>query len=193
MYNECAIEELQHLIATKSDQQAYAELFNRYAKSLVHFADSLIHDEQSSEEIVSDVFIRVWERRNSLDQIGNLRMYLYISVRNFSINFLRRQKRQATISLSDLPVDTLPESDFLPNQLVEMHELLGRMKQAVDALPPKCGLIFKLSKEDGLQQKEIAELLQVSPKTVENQMTIALRKIGQSIRHLTGKVIRLRS
>lgn len=193
MYNECAIEELQHLIATKSDQLAYAELFNRYAKPLVHFAHSLIHDEQSSEEIVSDVFIRVWERRNSLDQISNLRMYLYISVRNFSINFLRKQKRQATISLSDLPVDTLPESDFLPNQLVEMHELLGRMKQAVDALPPKCGLIFKLSKEDGLQQKEIAELLQVSPKTVENQMTIALRKIGQSIRHLTGKVIRLRS
>jgi RNA polymerase sigma-70 factor (ECF subfamily) len=193
MYKDCSITELQHLIATRGDELAYAELFHRFAIVLQKFAEAIIHDGGAAEELVSDVFIRVWERRETLDQISNLRMYLYISVRNFSINHLRAHKHPVTVSLDEIPLDLHDTLQTTPLDDTMERELVERLREAVLQLPLRCRVIFKLAKEDGLRHREIAELLQLSPKTVENQMTIALRKIGGSIRSYTDKVIRLRS
>jgi RNA polymerase sigma-70 factor (family 1) len=193
IYNERTVTELQHLIATKSDEVAYAALFNRFAMVLQKFAEAIIHDSGAAEELVSDVFIRVWERRETLDQISNLRMYLYVSVRNYAINYLRAHKQPVTISLDEIPLDLHDSWQTNPLDNTIERQLAERLREAVLQLPLKCRVIFKLAKEDGLRHKEIAELLQISPKTVENQMTIALRKIGKSLRSYTDKVIRLRS
>ncbi|HSK11814.1 MAG TPA: RNA polymerase sigma-70 factor, partial [Phnomibacter sp.] len=188
-----SITELQHLIATKSDEYAYAELFQRFAGVLQRFAEAIINDGGAAEELVSDVFIRVWERRETLDQISNFRMYLYVSVRNYAINHLRAQKQPAIVPLDEIQLNLEDPGQATPLDDTIERQLSERINEAVNQLPVRCRVIFKLAKEDGLRHKEIAELLQLSPKTVENQMTIALRKLGTSLRSYTDRVIRLRS
>lgn len=160
---------------------------------LNQFATTIVHKPEIAEEIVSDVFIRVWNRRESLDQVDNIRMYLYVSVRNFCINHIRAQKPTVVFDLENIPENMVNISVPDPLQITIARQLNHRIIEAITHLPPKCRLIFKMAKEDGLKIKEIAELLQISPKTVENQLTIAVKKMGMSIKEITERVIRLRS
>ena len=138
------------------------------------------HFSVAAGEIVSDVFIRIWNKRQSLPGIENLHLYLYISTKNQAINYLTRQNREKTFSPDEVVVE-LRSIYYDPEQLLITAEMLRLLQHAISQLPPRCQLIFKLVKEDGLKYKEVAELIGVSIKTVENQMTIALRKIDQSI------------
>ena len=97
--------ELQHAIATGDDQVAYAELFARFNPPLVTFVQSIVHQKESAEEIVSDVFIRIWQKRKTLDQVQNLRMYLYVSARNYAVNKLRSKNHQLSLQVEELSVD----------------------------------------------------------------------------------------
>ena len=178
MYEDLHISELQHRLAAFEDPQAFKELFRRFQPALKKFAYSICHSHQEAEEAVDDVFMRVWQKRKTLDHIHNLRLYLYIATRNFSLNQLRHLRRNPSLQLEDIRTDL----EFLganPQELLLSRELEAKLREAVAALPPQCQTIFKLVKEDGLKQKEVAELLHLQPKTVENQIAIAIRKIGQ--------------
>lgn len=177
--------ELQHAIATDDDQQAYAELFARFNPLLVLFTQSIVHQREVAEEIVSDVFIRIWQRRKTLDQVQHLKMYLYVSARNYAINKLRSKNHQLSIKVQELSVD-IPSFSEDPHEKTVMAETQKEIHRAVNELPGRCKLIFKLVKEDGLRQKEVAELLQLSPKTIENQLAIALKKLAETIRNVTN-------
>lgn len=178
--------ELQHAIATDDDQVAYAELFARFSPPLLRFTLSIVHRKEEAEEIVSDVFIRIWEKRKTLDQVQNLRMYLYVSARNYAVNKLRSKNHRLSLQVEELSVD-LPCFSEDPHEQAVMAEIQAKLQGAVNNLPGRCKMIFKLVKEDGLQQKEVAELLHLSPKTVENQLAIALRKLAETIRSVTGR------
>ena len=193
MYDNYSLTELQHRIATEADERAYTALFMRFAGPLNQFATALLHKPEVAEEIVSDVFIRVWEKRESLDQVSNLKMYLYVSVRNHCVNYKRANKYPETLDLDKIPGEFLATGLCDPLQATIARQLHKRVFEAIAMLPPKCNLIFRLAKNDGLKIREIAELLDVSPKTVENQLTIAVKKMGETLREITGKVIRLRS
>ena len=177
--------ELQHAIATDDDQMAYAELFARFNPPLLRFTLTIVHRREEAEEIVSDVFIRIWEKRKTLDHIQNLKMYLYISARNYAVNKLRSKNHRLSLQVEELSVD-LPCFSENPHEQAVMAEIQKELHWAVNDLPGRCKIIFKLVKEDGLQQKEVAELLHLSPKTVENQLAIALRKLAQTIRLVAG-------
>jgi RNA polymerase sigma-70 factor (ECF subfamily) len=185
-YKRMHLPELQHAIATNDDQAAYAELFARFSPALQRFTLSIVHRNEEAEEIVSDVFIRIWEKRKTLDHIQNLRMYLYVSARNFAVNKLRSKNHRLSLQIEELTVD-LPCFSDDPHEQAVMAEIRRELYMAVNNLPGRCKMIFKLVKEDGLQQKEVAELLQLSPKTVENQLAIALRKLAETIRLATGR------
>jgi RNA polymerase sigma-70 factor (ECF subfamily) len=173
------IQELQQRIALYDDQGAYKELFALFYKSLQQFAISFVRSPESAEEIVSDVFIKVWKKRAVLHRIQNLKLYLFVSTKNGALNYLRTQKKvflqpeQYFIQLQSIYFD--------PEKLMLTAEMMNRVQKAINDLPPRCQLIFKLVKEDGLKYREVADLLQVSLKTVENQMSIAIRKIGLAI------------
>lgn len=192
-HSHSTIAELQHSIATNADQRAYAQLYYRFAPSLIKFANQWVSDLQASEEIVSDVFMRIWERKDTLDQVQNLRMYLFISVRNFSINYLKSRKAIVLTDFADIPeADQKPELNT-PYQITYARQLDEQLHNALKNLPPRCRIIFSLAKEDGLKVKEIAELMQVSPKTVENQITIAFKKLAGFFLPLRQKVVKMRS
>ena len=172
--------ELQRRIAIYDDQQAYQELFYLYYKPLLRFANAFVRSHELSEEIVSDVFIRIWERRAQLSEITNLKVYLYVSVRNMSLKYLLKKQKQASIGLDDLQVE-LESQHHDPEQLLLTAELMNRVARAIDDLPPRCKMVYKLIKEDGLRYREVSEILDISIKTIDNQLAIALKKIGKAI------------
>jgi RNA polymerase sigma-70 factor (ECF subfamily) len=180
MIDAIKIKYLQNQIACHDDQWAYKELFTSFYSSLYYLAFSYIKSRESAEEIVSDVFIKIWESRRELEKIENFRVYVYVATRNTALNYLEKQKKLSTDSIDDVK-GGMKSVYFDPEQLLITAEMMVRIEKAIESLPPKCRLIFKLVKEDRLAYKEVGEILHISVKTVENQVSIALRKIGASI------------
>lgn len=172
------IKRLLAAIALNNDQAAYKELFLLLHSRLKQFAYSILKSTEEAEELVSDIFIRVWQKREQLTRIESPVLYFYTAVKNLAFNRLEKQKRQPNISGEDWLVQ-LNSIYFDPEQLMLTEEMMRQIKKAVHDLPPRCRIIFKLVKEDGLKYREVAELLQLSIKTVEAQMAIALRRIGK--------------
>ncbi len=174
-------------IASEDCQQSYRRLFHWFYKPLQQFAAAIVRSREQAEEIAADALVNVWRNRRQLPQIGNLRIYLYVSARNIALNYLKKQHRQSTLSLDDMMVEMGPVA-LNPEQLFISAEMVNRVQLAVHQLPPRCKLIFKLIREDGLKYKEVASILDISVNTIDNQMAIAFRRISQAIHLHTGPV-----
>ena len=171
--------ELQRRIALYDDEPAYKRIFFTFYQALVRFALTFVDNRETAEEIVSDVMIKIWENRKTLDTIDNLRVYLYISTKNTALNYLSR-KKLTVVSLDNLTID-FPSPALDPEQLMITAEMMRRINHAVNTLPPRCKLVFRLVKEDQLPYKDVAQILNISIKTIDNQLAIALRKISEAI------------
>ncbi len=167
----------QQRISCFSDQQAYNELFLHFYNSLHQFAFSFLKSRQLAEEVVSDVFVKIWEKRTSLENVTNLKLYLFTSTRNTALNYLKKQSILHHISVDEYLVE-LNSVVLNPEELMITTEMIHKIQKAIQKLPPKCKMIFKLTREEGLKYKEVAILLNISVKTVENQMAIALKRIS---------------
>lgn len=178
MTNE-GIRHLLEEIVLKNDQKAYKELFVSTHEHLHRFALSILKSKEDAEEVVSDFFITVWQKRASLLEMENIKLYFFVSIKNISINKLRQKKRAAASFNEDYLVH-FKSPFFNPSELLLSKEAVDKILGAINDLPPKCKLIFRLIKEDNLKYAEVAELLNISVKTVEAQMAIALKKIGGS-------------
>lgn len=178
MSNTATIEQLQQRIALYEDIKAYKELYYQLFDGLHRFSFSMVKSREVAEEIVSDVFIKIWQMRGRLSEIENLRVYLYTITKNFSINYIQRNYKNAPVSIEDIDVE--PVVDFSnPEELCISAEMVNTIKLAILQLPPQCRLVFQLVKEDGLKYKEAAAVLNLSVLTVRNQLGIAVRKIAE--------------
>ena len=177
---EKEIQQLLHQIALTADQQAFRQLFRHFAPPLSQFARSFIKDREAAEEIVEDVFVAIWRKREQLTEIAGIRVYLYVTTRNLCINYLNRSKRVFT-DLDQLDV-TCASLVPTPEDVMLAAEMNRAINAAVQELPPKCRIIYKLVKEDGLKYKEVAEILGISDRTVETHIGTALKKIAAAIR-----------
>jgi len=178
--DEVTISELQYRIAVFEDQCAYKALFFMLFPSLQNFAFSIIKSRVVAEEIASDVLIDVWMRRKKIEDIQHLKLYLLTAVKHAAVNKLRQENKNACFSLDDLSVEFI--SDYgNPEASADLHAMQAQLALAVKSLPSSCQLIYKLAKEDRLKYKEIATLLNLSIKTVDNQLAIALKKIAHSL------------
>ncbi|MGV8136732.1 MAG: RNA polymerase sigma-70 factor [Mangrovibacterium sp.] len=167
-------------IASGADETAFKELFDHYAFRLVAFANSFLRNNELSEEVVSDVFIKVWLHRETLYTIENFTAYLFKATRNTAINYLENERRVKAEQLEDLNVDFVvdrmcPETAFISKELREAIE------KAIRDLPPRCQLIYHLAKDEKMKYKDISAVLGISVKTIDNQIAIAIKKIGESI------------
>ena len=179
---------LQLRLAQFEDQKAYEELYVSLYKYLYNFAWSFVKSKQLAEEIVSDVFIKVWQKRTTLQSIDNFKVYLYVATKNISLNYLGKTRNQAYSDIEDLSAELISNySD--PEQLLITSDMMVLINNAIAQLPSRCRLIFQLVKEDKMKCREVAEILQISPKTVENQVTIAVRKIGNAVRFDIGRAL----
>ncbi len=144
---------------------------------LHRFSFSFVKSNEAAEEIVSDVFIKIWEIRARLTEIGNLKVYIYTITKNFSINYIHRNYKNIPLSIDDMDIE--PQVSLgNPEELFISAEMIDRIREGIRQLPPQCRVIFQLVKEDGLKYKEVAAILHISPLTVRNQLAIAIRKIA---------------
>ena len=177
-------EDLAHLgeRIANDDQLAYRQLFIQFYNKLSRFVMGFTKSKELTEEIVSDVFINIWRRRKNIGEIKNLKLYLYVSAKNITFNYLKKLHRE---NLTDLDaVEIEPEDPFAdPGAAMITREMNLKLKKAINALPPRCKLIYTLIKEDGLTYKQTAQLLGISESTVDNQISIALKKISSAIRY----------
>jgi RNA polymerase sigma-70 factor (ECF subfamily) len=158
-------------------EEAFKQLFYQHHKALVAYAVYLISDKPVARELVNDVFINVWKNQHHLDLQDNLKPYLYRAVKNRSINHLKKRKVIKTdLEELDQPADT--QSDHLI--IVKQNE--DMLQQWINELPDRCKQVFLMSRVDGLPNKEIADLLDISIKTVENQMTKALKHFRKKLK-----------
>jgi RNA polymerase sigma-70 factor (family 1) len=173
---------LQQAIACFDDTQAYKQLFLLFYPSLVQFASTITKSRETAEEVVSDVFIKIWQKRQQLDKVENLSFYLFTAVKNRCITQFYDQKNRSEMEVNINDVSVEFRSIYHdPEQKMISAEMISNIQSAINDLPPRCRLIFKLVKEEGLKYKEVAELLHLSVKTVENQMSLAFKKIGTAI------------
>ena len=174
------IDDLKRRIAVYEDEAAYKELFFQLFPSLTRFSESILKSKEAAEELVSDVFITIWNDRAKLLDIEDFRLYLFISVRNNSLRKLKQINRRATVSLDELDLSSI-SSHFSPEDQVLSRETTREIEAAIEGLPPRARLILKLAKDDRLRYKEIARLLNISVKTVDHQLAISLKKISVAL------------
>jgi len=180
------IADLQRRIAIYEDSDAYKQLFFKLFPLLQNFAFAITKNRPLSEEIASDAMMEVWARRAKLLDIDDLKMYLYVSVRNAALRKLKQEKNVVTLSIYDIKVEFL--SDYVnPEEEVSAFELKRKIDTAIIELPPKCQMIYKLAKEDKMKYKDIASLLNISIKTIDAQLAIALKRIAEAIHYRQKK------
>jgi len=168
-------EVLLQTICLNGDEKAYRLLINRYFERLLEQAQNILHCLHAAEEVVCDVFIKIWENRQRLQIRTKVRYYLHAAVRNQSIDRLRKRMRERSFQ-SELVLDKEPVSLSGEDYLIE-RELAERIEYAVASLPPQGRHIFRLSREEGKKYREIADELNISIKTVETHMRRSLMQL----------------
>jgi RNA polymerase sigma-70 factor (ECF subfamily) len=163
------------------DKSALKEIFETFYPSLCHYASHFLGDHDQSEEVVQGLFVRIWEKRELVDVSTSLRSYLFKSVRNQCINLIMHEKvkQNHARKIRDALIEDAAEEDyFLKDELAEAISL------AIAALPEKRREIFLLSRQEGLKYQEIAGRLQISVKTVETQMGLALKFLREKYKRI---------
>jgi RNA polymerase sigma-70 factor, ECF subfamily len=161
------------------DEKAFEALFREYYAILCAFARKFVQDGDVAEEMVQELFMQLWDKRQSLQSDTSIRSYLFTAVRNSCLNHIKhlsvRERHEAHTRQQAVPFS----SD--PLEALEQAELQARLHLAIEDLPDRCGEIFKLSRYEGLKYEEIAQQLQLSPRTVEVQIGKALRFLRKAL------------
>ena len=162
-------------------KEAFSALFDRYFTRLTAFARTITRSDALAEEAVLDVFLKLWQRGGELRSIDRPDTYLFVAVRNAAVNKLRDAKRFRFEMLdgADVPLARY-DSSRVDDSLIEA-DMMEALERAVEKLPARCKIIFRLMREDGLGRAETARVLDISVKTVDNQLAIAVRKIAEEL------------
>ncbi|WP_460764864.1 RNA polymerase sigma-70 factor [Niabella terrae] len=177
------IDLLQHHLAVYADERAYRKLFYYFHPLLKRFSFHILGDHEVAEEMAADVLLKIWIRRDQMALIKDLKLYLFKATRNACLNYLdsrRLRNDRLTDGLCEQQQQQQcgsPESDFIYS---EMHRY---MQHAVEQLPEKCRLVFRLIREYGLTHEQVTAVMGISRNTTETHMRLALRKLKTALDH----------
>ncbi|MDP3434110.1 MAG: RNA polymerase sigma-70 factor [Bacteroidota bacterium] len=184
------IDEKDLIVRLKSgDQTAFELLFHFYYPGLVMYAIQFTTDRMEAEEIVQDFFVRFWQRHQQIIPSDSLKSYLFLSVKNGSLNFLKHKKIEEKYirSMTELSNNHL----VYDPDLYIASELQEKIKKSIDLLPEKCREIFIMSRMRGLKNEEIAAELNLSKRTVETQISKALKVLRVELKDYVGLLVLL--
>jgi len=169
------------------DKSTFQILFKKYYSELTRFSFIYIKEKDMSEEIVQDFFVQFWIKRESITITTSVKSYFYSSIRNKSLSYLRDKKDDLSISSNLYILNTIAGTE--ENYEIDYVELKTQITSAVESLPEKCKKTFKMSRFNKMTYKQIAEKQQVSEKTVESQMRIALQKLREKLQPILKSII----
>jgi len=167
----------------KGHTSTFTRFYTSYFQKLLLASDKYIKDIYVAEELVQDVFLKIWENPENLSEVKSVKSYLYRTVINSSINYINRQKN---IEQHHLKLASELSDKYLID-LDEENEIIILLRDEIEKLPGQCKKVFKLSRFENLKYKEIAEQLNISEKTVENHIGHALKVLRE--RFLTDKTL----
>lgn len=181
---------------SKDDPHAFGVLFSEYYSPLCLYAMRFTKDKASAEEIVHETFVKLWEHRENLDINESVAGYLYKSVQNNALNYLKKEQIKNKYSEAYAEQLRNAEEYFTVTQesglsVVLAKELESKILEAIDSLPEQCKEIFKLSRFAGLKNQEIADKKKVTLNTVQKQISIALEKLRKSLDTYLPKIIHI--
>ncbi|WP_158797202.1 RNA polymerase sigma-70 factor [Pedobacter sp. L105] len=163
-------------VCLDDDIKAFEVLYSLLLNRLIKFCTYYIGQKEVAEEIVSDVFVRCWENRKNATIILNLETYLFIAVRNQSLKHIKKNANVRLVEIESSPgIHFIDGND--PEKQLNNKELHYKLDQAIEILPTQARLIFRLIKENGMKYKEVAEILEISPRTVQTQLFRSIAKL----------------
>lgn len=163
----------------EGNRTAFEAVFRTYYEDLSRYAFSILRKKEESEDLVQQVFVNFWEKREQTIISGSLKSYLFRSVHNQSLNLIKHEKVKANYVEHSQYFDTKFHSEV--EEELEGKELEGKIAEAIDTLPNQCRKIFIMNRMESLKYKEIADQLDISIKTVENQIGKALKVLRGSL------------
>lgn len=181
MQKEVNINDLWERFTKGSDARSFEVLFHELNPRLIKFCTLYVHYQQVAEEIVSDVFVKCWMDRVQMQVVEKPETYLFIAVKNQALNYNKRFSSIQVVNIEDHDGGGILINDASPEMELEKKELIFKMDQAIGTLPRQCGIIFRLIKENGMKYKEVAEILNISHRTVHTQMLRAMKKMSKAM------------
>lgn len=176
-------------VTDHDDQLAFKRLYDLLFLDLFRWALSLTKSKETAEEIVNDTLMVFWNKRRVMGRVENPKIYLLVSLKNKCLDFLRKSSKTRVEYVADLgDFDIIVHMD--PEKLLITAEMMAQVEQVIQQLPPGTKAVFMMIKQYGLKYKEVAALLDISPRTVENQLAFAVRKISRSIHFLLDTQVR---
>lgn len=163
----------------KDDFSAFDSLFHKYSESLYAFALSITRDSFAAEEVTQLVFLKVWEKREQIKEHLSFKSFLFSVAYHETISWLRKEKSEKMRICEFVRITGIQSNET--EQSIEFRNIEGLANQLIHEMPEKRKEIFKLSREQGFSNKEIAEKMGISIKTVENQMTSALKYLREKL------------
>jgi RNA polymerase sigma-70 factor (ECF subfamily) len=157
----------------QGNELAFEKIFKIYYKPLCHYAYSFLNDGAEAEEVVQNTFVKIWERRSTIQVQTSVKAYLYSMVRNSCLNVIKHEKVKKEFAKDHQYVSET--SRPVVEEKMISNDLESKIYEAMRALPEQCRLVFQLSRFEELKYQEIADQLEISVKTVENQMGKALK------------------
>lgn len=179
-YPEVDFSDLCVRVQQENCEKSFRILFDSLYPELFQFALKILKNTQETEEVVMDVFMKFWLGRSNQHEIKDVRGYFFSAVKNQSISYLRMKLRNEHLGLDDIDVDVCrydwsPEKDFISREEVDKINL------SIAKLPSRCKMILVLLREQQLKYKQVADIMGITVKTVENQMAIAMKKIADDL------------
>jgi RNA polymerase sigma-70 factor (ECF subfamily) len=161
---------------SQGDKSSFARLFTLYYDKFIHIALLYVQGYNNAEDIVSEVFIKILKYAKKMADVDRVEAYLYRMVKNQCYDFLKKKENRYLTVIDDIDDYFFDRTGDLRLE-VECHELQKIIDNCIDKLPPKRKVIYQLVKDDKLSYKEVAEVLNIAPKTVENQLGYAIKSI----------------
>ena len=193
LYDQLSLQEIFNKLSESPGGNLYDFFFNKYYPKLIWTALIFVKQQSKAEEVVSDVMYNIFRKIEKLAKTDNIEGYIYISVRNQSLKYLRKNKPLVYFDNFEREAGLRLTTSVSPEYEYQENEFRHIITSTIQSLPPKRKLVFRLIKEDGLKYNDVAKLLNLSVKTVETHMGLALKTLRECIRNYNedGKLERL--
>ena len=171
----------------KGQTHAFDQMFDRYSQQLYRFSKSLLKNHEDAEEVVQEVFFRIWKKRNELNERRSFRSFLFSIAYNLIVDQFRQRVKDQ--KYEQFLIKEAQQNYLNPENKLEYKELKKQVNKAITELPDQRKKIYQLSREEGLSYKEIAGRLHIKPKTVENHINLALKYIRKRLGNKTLAIV----